>query len=98
MFLSKAEIMTASAQRCLTRLCRHWGHKFTVSFDAEGGEVQFEPARCLLQVVDGGLRVTVETPDEGELAELEAVVGEHLQRMASPEQLGIRWVRLRMVR
>ncbi|MOA68849.1 hypothetical protein D3C78_1966830 [compost metagenome] len=52
----------------------------------------------MLQVVGDGLRVTLETPDEGELAELEAVVGEHLQRMASPEQLGVRWVRIRLVR
>lgn len=93
MFTSRAQVDTALASRCLTRLCRHWGHKFTVTFDEQQGDIFFDPARCLLAMNDKGLLVTIQTPDAVELDELEPVVADHLQRMAGEETLVIAWQR-----
>ncbi|WP_137819130.1 DUF2218 domain-containing protein [Pseudomonas sp. 2FG] len=93
MYSSHTDVSTESASRYINRLCKHWSHKFAVDYDAQRGEIKFDPARCLLQVIDAGLRLTLETPDEQELAHLQEVVAEHLQRMASSEQLAIQWRR-----
>ena len=93
MYSSHAEVSTGFASRYITRLCKHWGHKFQVDFDEQRGEILFDPARCLLEASAAGLRLTIETFDEQELDDLERVVAEHLQRMASQEQLDIFWQR-----
>lgn len=93
MFASHSMITTANAKRCLNRLCRHWAHKFAVELEADKGHIFFDPAHCWLSKVEGGLEVRLETPEQGELSELEEVVAEHLQRMSAQEQLLIEWVR-----
>lgn len=93
MYLSRAQVDSNAPVRCLTRLCKHWGHKFQVKFDSQRGEIFFDPATCFLEVNDNQLWVRLETPDTEELSELEEVVADHLQRMAGEETLLIQWVR-----
>lgn len=93
MFVSRSVIVTENARRCLTRLCRHWSHRFAVQFDETQGEIFFDPAYCRLKVLDGELEVQLDTPVQAELDELEEVVAEHLQRMAGEECLSIEWGR-----
>lgn len=90
---SRAKVTTEQAVRCLTRLCRHWSHKFQVSFDETRGEIVFDPARCTLTVVEGGLEVIIEAPDATALDQLEPVVADHMQRMVNAETLQIDWQR-----
>ncbi|WP_212632072.1 DUF2218 domain-containing protein [Pseudomonas sp. KB-10] len=90
MFNSHAEIPMTAPGRCLTRLCRHWSHKFAVRFDETSAHIPFDPAVCELQVIDGGLRVTLQSPDHAELVELQGVVVDHLQRMAG-ETFDVEW-------
>lgn len=91
--VSRATVTTEHAVRCLTRLCRHWSHRFQVSFDETRGEIFFDPARCTLAVVEGGLDVVIEAPDAAALNQLEPVVGDHMQRMVAEETLQIGWQR-----
>lgn len=93
MFASHSMITTENAQRCLSRLCRHWAHKFVVELAADKGHIFFDPAHCWLSKAEGGLEVRLQSPEQGELSELEAVVAEHLQRMSAEEHLLIQWVR-----
>ncbi|UUD63812.1 DUF2218 domain-containing protein [Pseudomonas seleniipraecipitans] len=90
---SRATVSTEHAVRCVTRLCRHWSHKFQVSVDETRGEIFFDPARCILTVIEGGLQVLIEAPDEATLDQLEPVVANHMQRMVADETLQISWQR-----
>lgn len=90
MFTCHADIAMTAPSRCLTRLCRHWNHKFQVRFDKTSAHIPFDPAVCDLLVIDGALRATLQSPDRDELIELQAVVVDHLQRMAG-EPLQVEW-------
>jgi len=47
MLISRAHVSTPLAARCLTRLCRHWSHKFTVSFNETQGDIfSTRPVAC----------------------------------------------------
>lgn len=90
MFTCHAEIPMTAPGRCMTRLCRHWSHKFAVRFDETSAHIPFDPAVCELLVIEGGLRATLQSPDHAELIELQAVVVDHLQRMAG-ETFEVEW-------
>ncbi|MFJ4089648.1 DUF2218 domain-containing protein [Pseudomonas psychrophila] len=67
MFVSTAQIATDNLQRLITRLCKHWGHKFPVSFEALQGEIQLGLGRCLLQAQDNALDVRLNAADDEQL-------------------------------
>lgn len=93
MFVSESWVGCRKPGICLAKLCRHWSHRFSVRFDEVRGEIDFVPARCVLWVEAGALRVRLETPQAQELDELEPIVAEHLQRMLGDEVVRIRWRR-----
>ena len=37
---SIAQVTTDTPQRLITRLCKHWGHKFPVQFDDRQGQIE----------------------------------------------------------
>ncbi|WP_437880399.1 DUF2218 domain-containing protein [Pseudomonas sp. LRF_L74] len=76
---SHAILITEHAKRCLTRLCRHWAHKFAVSFDEHAGHIDFGGSSCELKRQDDRLEVRIQAPLQ-ELDELEAIVEDHLLR------------------
>lgn len=78
---TRTTLETTSASRYITRLCKHWGHKFAVDFDAQRGQIDFGDSSCELLATETVLHIAVTGPAEG-LEELEAVVVEHLQRFA----------------
>jgi hypothetical protein len=87
-----ADVATLSGSKYLQQLCKHWGHRFTVTYDEHRGEVDFGGAQRLEAVAgDRGLRLTVEAENEAELITLRAVVAEHLQRFAFRETLVFAW-------
>ncbi|MBA1249759.1 DUF2218 domain-containing protein [Pseudomonas luteola] len=92
MTISTARITTAPPSRYITRLCKHWGHKFEVTFDEQKGLIQFPAGTCQLEARDGVLLAKIEFPSE-DLEKMEEVVADHLQRMGSGEALIIEWVR-----
>jgi len=93
---SQAQIQTASASRYLQQLCKHWGHKFTVSFTPEAGHIPFSDGRqCDLMATHEALTIRVEAGDEAALDRLQDVVIDHLKRFAFRENLEqIPWTRL----
>ncbi|HTN66465.1 MAG TPA: DUF2218 domain-containing protein [Burkholderiaceae bacterium] len=90
---SSARIKANNPARLILRLCKHWGHKFPVSFDERQGDVQLSIGRCLMQAQVGELEVRLESGDAEQLQKLEEVVADHLQRMAGAEALNIEWRR-----
>lgn len=87
---SMALVPTANGSRYLQQLCKHWGHKFTVSFDPHQGRIDFGPDEALALVarVDG-LELTVSVPEAEPLAPMEQVVADHLLRFAFREDLQV---------
>lgn len=83
MLIATAQITTDNPQRLITRLCKHWGHKFPVSFDEQRGEIQLGLGPCVLEAHKSSLHVRVQAADNEQLLRLHTIVSEHLQRMAA---------------
>jgi len=90
---SRAEITTAGASRHLSRLAKHWAHRFRVERDDDHALVDFGDSRCELTADRDRLAVLVSTASADALPGLEAVVAEHLARVAPDEPLTIDWRR-----
>ncbi len=85
----RAAVATEHGSRYLQQLCKHWSHRFEVTFDAAEGTVQLSGAVCRFQAAPERLAMTLE--GEGDLQRLSGVVTEHLQRFAFRETLAVAW-------
>ncbi len=84
----EARIVTASASKYLQQLCKHWSHKFAVSFSQTEGRIPFSEDRDCALVADAeGLTVRVCAPNAPDALRLGAVVIDHLRRFAHREDL-----------
>lgn len=91
---STALVATAHGSRYLQQLCKHWGHRFAVSFDPAQGVIDFGSGEGLALAADAAaLRLTVRAEDPEALPGLERVVTDHLLRFAFREELGLNWLR-----
>lgn len=91
---SEAVVSTSTAGRYLAQLCKHWSHRFPVTFDAREGHIDFDGSDCVLKAEDVALRVTVQGPD-ADLDRLQGVVAAHLNRFAHREsELVFAWRRV----
>lgn len=91
MSATQGHVDTQNPSRLITRLCKHWGHKFPVRHDEQEGEIQLSIGQCRMKVVEGGLNVVLEAEDAEQLQRLQQVVAEHLERMATGETLVFTW-------
>jgi hypothetical protein len=85
MATSCAIVLTQNASRYLQQLCKHWGHKFEVRFDAASGHVALPMGTADLVAEAVTLTVTCTVDGGGDLARLQQVVAEHLNRFAFRE-------------
>ncbi len=89
---SMAIVPTTHASRYLQQLCKHWSHKFAVTFDAHSGHVPLPLGTVDLAAGDMALTVTCETTEGGDLERIQQVVAEHLNRFAHREgELSFQW-------
>ena len=51
--VSLADVSTANASRYLQQLCKHWSHKFNVTFDPCSGKIPFSDAAELTLKANG---------------------------------------------
>ena len=93
MLESTAQIATADPSRLIRRLCKHWSHKFEVSYDDQQGSIPLGTGHCQLIAGEGSLTAQVRGEDEAHLAKMQAIVADHLQRMASDETFSFDWQR-----
>ena len=84
---SQATVQTRNASRYMTRLCKHWSHRFEVEHDEHKGRIEFgEEERCLLKASADSLEMTVHAASPSALESLEKVVVDHLMRMANDDK------------
>ena len=92
MATSHAVVATPDARRYLRMLCKHWGHKFEVVYDADQGLVPFSAdAQARFTADEQRLLVVVTHTDGAQLPRLQDVIAEHLQRFALKETLAFPW-------
>lgn len=90
MTVSEAFVTCANPARLMTRLCRHWSHKFNVEVDEGHGSVDFPNGCCEFFAEAGLLQVSLRMPEDNQ-ARMQQVVAAHLQRMAGSEPLDVQW-------
>lgn len=90
---SIATVATENASRYLQQLCKHWGHRFRVTFDPHRGVIDFGDGQSVeLAASEKHLEITILDDKGTNLPELEKVVAEHLLRFAFRETLAFNWV------
>jgi len=72
--VSTATITTIEPARIILRLCKHWGHKFPVSYDDTQGRIELPLGLCLLTAGDGKLTARLEGVSGADMARFEEVV------------------------
>lgn len=90
---SVATIATPNGSKYLQQLCKHWSHKFEVSFDPAAGTIPFPASVLNLAATPDALILTIVAPEAATIDRMEGVVVEHLQRFAFREDLQVAWVR-----
>ncbi len=88
---SEAQVPTANASSYLRQLCRHWAHKFPVTFDDQGGRIDLPKAVCTLNATADALHVHLATSEPVDETHMQRVVAEHLQRFGFREPLVFDW-------
>lgn len=86
---STAAIHTLQPVRLMTRLCKHWGHKFPVELGEQQGSIELPLGLCHMRCTDI-LQVQLHSDIE-HISQLQEVVADHLRRMANTEELVIDW-------
>ncbi len=84
-----AAIQTQQPERLMKRLCNHWRHKLPVDLGEQQSSIELPMGICRMFCTDI-LRVELHS-DEQHMPTLQQVVADHLQRMASAEELLIDW-------
>ena len=91
MATTTADVTTAHASRYLQQLCKHWSHRFTVTFDPTAGTVALPDATLRMTADDAALHLALDSADANTLPRLKDVVVEHIRRFAFREELGFDW-------
>lgn len=87
-----ARVETAKASRYLKALCNHFNRKVSAAYTDDHGQVRFPFGECTMQVAGGYLELRVSAESEEMLARTRHVVGDHLVRFGSKEELVVDWV------
>ncbi len=80
-----ATVPTTNGSRYMQQLCKHWGHKFDVSFDAAQGTVRFPDSTLVMSAGAEVLDVVLEAADPEVAEKMKGVVASHLDRFAFRE-------------
>ncbi len=92
MHQSIAKVPTANASRYLQQLCKHWSHKFNVSFDPQAGSIALPFGTTDLAANAAALTITISHNSDADPARAQQVVAEHLTRFAFREgELEFNW-------
>jgi len=83
--IAKASVPTASANKYLQQLCKHWSHRLEVDLSEKKGVVRFPAAVVTLDALADALEVEIEGEDSEEVERMKGVVASHLDRFAFRE-------------
>ncbi len=84
-------IHTEKASGYLQQICKHFGHKIPVEFDANSGRITFDFGTAELSAAQSVLGMTARADSQDDLERLKNVLTSHLERFAFREDLNITW-------
>lgn len=88
---STCTVATEHGSRYLQQLCKHWAHKFEVSFDATQGHIAMPEDRLItLTATPGTLEVALDAPAD-QTEHMRHIVDSHIGRFAFREELVFDW-------
>ena len=92
MITSSAHVATSKPSPYLKQLCRHFGHRNEVTFDERSGEIRLPSGVCSLDAsAPDQLALTATAADQENLEALQRVIGGHLERFGSKDELVVSW-------
>lgn len=84
-FSSTGRFSTPNAQKYMTQLCKHFGHKVPAEVEGDSGRVSFAMGQAQMQADDAALVVVVLAAEEPAVGQLQGIIDSHLQRFAFRE-------------
>jgi hypothetical protein len=89
---SVAHVATAAGPRYAKQLRAHLAHRVPVVEQGDGAwTVTVGAAQGRVTATSLGVDMQVDAPDEAALAEMQHVLGDHLQRFGRRDKLVVRW-------
>ncbi|CAH1688150.1 conserved hypothetical protein [Hyphomicrobiales bacterium] len=85
------EVSTTAASRYLQQLCKHWSHKFPVTFTKSHGDIALPFGRCILDADDVCLTIRLLPEAGADGQRFRQVVQDHIARFAFRETLLFDW-------
>ena len=91
---SSATVPTSHAQRYMTQLCKHFGHRVPATLAGQEGKVAFEAGEASMRASPDTLMLVSCAGDAEGLARIERTIESHLKRFAFREpDLAVQWRR-----
>ncbi len=90
MAAATTRVPTGHASRYLQQLCKHWSHKYPVTFTPETGRIEMSAGVLVLDADAEGLDLLL-TAEADVLETMEGVVERHLERFAFKEEVAFDW-------
>lgn len=93
MHTDKARVSVPAPGPLLKKVCRHFSHKVTVTFDESSGEVLFPFGRARMNADPdkGILDILVEAETPEQLEQTRAVTAGHVERMSTRHPVTVVW-------
>ena len=89
---STAAVTTEKPSPYLLQLSKHFRHKLDVRFDERSAVIPFKfGGHAELRAEDGVLRLTAFAQTPADLRRVEQVIGSHLERFGTRDELAVRW-------
>jgi len=87
---------TASADRYIQQLVKHWSHKFATSYADGRGEIPFsEDTRASFEAREDGIAIRLSSPSDESDDRMRGVIAAHVDRFAFREApLAFVWERM----
>lgn len=90
---SRADVATPNPARYAKQLVSHLGREEPFTTDGTTSTARWDTATASIVVGDGVLTLLAQAPNEAGVAFVEKVLGEHLIRFATREDLTVTWRR-----
>ena len=90
---SRADVTTTAPARYAKQLISHLGRKVTFTTDGDTSTVRLGEATGQVVVRHGVLVLLASGPDPESVAQVEAVLGRHLERFGARDALAVTWRR-----
>ncbi|UXU74718.1 MULTISPECIES: DUF2218 domain-containing protein [unclassified Paracoccus (in: a-proteobacteria)] len=88
---STCRVATPHASRYLQQLCKHWAHKFQVSFDPQQGRIELPDGRLLEMTASAAELHLCATAPAADMAQFQDIIAKHIAGFGFREQLVFDW-------